>query len=189
MFSKIFAKFKGKKQAKILILGLDGAGKTTLLYTMQLGKTVEVFPTVGFNTETASVGNISFTLWDLGGQTHLRAYWRFYLPETTGLIYVVDATDGERLELARTELASLLSEPDLAGVALCVLVNKRDVAGSLDSKTVAERMRLSELCDGSEDKKAAGQNQQRPWAIFDCSAVSEEYPGLAKGLDWLSGNV
>ncbi|TNV76177.1 hypothetical protein FGO68_gene8883 [Halteria grandinella] len=32
MFSKIWARFIGKKEMRILMVGLDAAGKTTILY-------------------------------------------------------------------------------------------------------------------------------------------------------------
>ena len=38
IFSSLFARLWGSKEARILILGIDGAGKTTILYKMQLGE-------------------------------------------------------------------------------------------------------------------------------------------------------
>ena len=65
-------------------------------------------PTIGFNVETLSYKNIKFQVWDLGGQTSIRPYWRCYYPNTDAIIFVVDSTDVERLELAKTELFQLL---------------------------------------------------------------------------------
>lgn len=36
------------------------AGKTTILYQLQLGKVVSTIPTIGFNVETVTYGNIKF---------------------------------------------------------------------------------------------------------------------------------
>ena len=33
---------------------------------------------VGFNVETVNYKNLKFQVWDLGGQTGLRPYWRCY---------------------------------------------------------------------------------------------------------------
>lgn len=41
-----------KKEAKVLMLGLDAAGKTTILYQMKLGFMVETIPTMGFVYES-----------------------------------------------------------------------------------------------------------------------------------------
>ena len=51
---KLFTKFFGKKDARILMEGLDAAGKTTILYKLKLGEVVTTIPTIGFNVETVS---------------------------------------------------------------------------------------------------------------------------------------
>ena len=48
-FAKLFA---GKKEMRILMVGLDAAGKTTILYKLKLGEVVTTIPTIGFNVET-----------------------------------------------------------------------------------------------------------------------------------------
>ncbi|KAL0385536.1 UNVERIFIED_CONTAM: ADP-ribosylation factor 2 [Sesamum radiatum] len=53
---------------RILMVGLDAAGKTTILYKLKLGEIVTTIPTIGFNVETVEYKNISFTVWDVGGQ-------------------------------------------------------------------------------------------------------------------------
>ena len=35
-------------------------------------------PTIGFNVETVEYKNISFTVWDVGGQDKIRPLWRHY---------------------------------------------------------------------------------------------------------------
>jgi hypothetical protein len=78
MFSKLLSMLWGSKEVRILILGLDGAGKTTILYRLQIGEVVTTIPTIGFNVETVTYKNIKFQVWDLGGQTSIRPYWRCY---------------------------------------------------------------------------------------------------------------
>ena len=75
---------------------------------LQVDEPVTTVPTIGFNVETLSYKNIKFQVWDLGGQTSIRPYWRCYYPNTDAIIFVVDSTDVERLELAKTELFQLL---------------------------------------------------------------------------------
>ena len=62
-FSKVFGKLFGKKDVRILMVGLDAAGKTTILYKLKLGEIVTTIPTIGFNVETVEYKNISFTVW------------------------------------------------------------------------------------------------------------------------------
>ena len=39
---------------------------------------------VGFNVETVEYKNISFTVWDVGGQDKIRPLWRHYFQNTQG---------------------------------------------------------------------------------------------------------
>lgn len=92
------------------MVGLDAAGKTTILYKLKLGEIVTTIPTigklqsfkhsfdyhilniilfypmfmtfVGFNVETVEYKNISFTVWDVGGQDKIRPLWRHYFQNT-----------------------------------------------------------------------------------------------------------
>jgi len=70
--SSLFTRLFGKKQMRILMVGLDAAGKTTILYKLKLGEIVTTIPTIGFNVETVEYKNISFTVWDVGGQVNLK---------------------------------------------------------------------------------------------------------------------
>lgn len=103
-FSSLWSSLFGQKELKICILGLDNAGKTTLTYQMTMGEAVATAPTVGSNTEGFTYKNLRFLLWDVGGQTSLRASWTSYLANTDAIVFVFDSTDGERVGLAREEL-------------------------------------------------------------------------------------
>ena len=59
-------------------------------------------------------------IWDVGGQTTLRSYWRNYYEQTEGLIWVIDSTDVRRLEDCKRELHKLLVEERLAGATLLI---------------------------------------------------------------------
>ncbi len=71
--SKALSRLFGKKEMRILMVGLDAAGKTTILYKLKLGEIVTTIPTIGFNVETVEYKNISFTVWDVGGQDKARS--------------------------------------------------------------------------------------------------------------------
>lgn len=45
--SKLLAGLFGKKEMRILMVGLDAAGKTTILYKLKLGEIVTTIPTIG----------------------------------------------------------------------------------------------------------------------------------------------
>lgn len=47
IFSQLFKSLIGKKEMRILMVGLDAAGKTTILYKLKLGEIVTTIPTIG----------------------------------------------------------------------------------------------------------------------------------------------
>ncbi|KAK3953340.1 ADP-ribosylation factor family-domain-containing protein [Pseudoneurospora amorphoporcata] len=162
--------FWTKKEIRILILGLDNAGKTTLLYRLKIGEVVTTIPTIGFNVESVTYKNLNFNVWDLGGQTSIRPYWRCYYANTAAVIFVVDSTDMERLQTASDELAAMLNEEELKDAALLVFANKQDQPGAKGAADISQALRLGELRD-------------RNWSIMACSAV--DGTGINEGMDWL----
>src|SRR3954471_9725313 len=124
--SKLLKGLFGKRDVRILMVGLDAAGKTTILYKLKLGEIVTTIPTIGFNVETVEYKNIKFTVWDVGGQDKIRLLWRHYYQNTQGLIFVVDSSDKERVELAKEELHKMLNEEDLRDAVVLVFANKQD---------------------------------------------------------------
>lgn len=53
---------------------------------------------------------------------------------------MVDAADSEKIEASRTELHNLLDKPQLEGIPVLVLGNKRDLPYALDENGLIERM-------------------------------------------------
>ena len=45
--SKLLQSLFGKKEMRLLMVGLDAAGKTTILYKLKLGELVTTIPTIG----------------------------------------------------------------------------------------------------------------------------------------------
>ena len=130
-FTKIWQRMIGKQEMRILMVGLDAAGKTTILYKLKLGEVVTTIPTIGFNVETVEYKNLSFTVWDVGGQDKIRPLWRHYYQGTNGLIYVVDSNDRDRIEDAREELTKMLNEDEMRDAVLLVFANKQAGASVL----------------------------------------------------------
>ena len=74
-----------KKKDVFLMVGLDAAGKTTILYKLKLGEVVTTIPTIGFNVEQVDYKNISFTVWDVGGQDKIRPFGVITIKTRKGL--------------------------------------------------------------------------------------------------------
>ena len=144
-FSKLFARLFGKKDMRILMVGLDAAGKTTILYKLKLGEIVTTIPTIGFNVETVEYKNINFTVWDVGGQDKIRPLWRHYFQNTQGLIFVVDSNDRERINEANEELQKMLNEDELRDAVLLVFCNKQDLPNAMSVAEVTDKLGLHSL--------------------------------------------
>lgn len=80
---------------------------------------------IGFNVESVTYKNIKFQVWDLGGQTTIRPYWRCYYPNTQAIIYVVDSSDTDRVGTSREEFHAILQEEELKDALLLVYANKQ----------------------------------------------------------------
>lgn len=159
---------------RILMVGLDAAGKTTILYKLKLGEIVTTIPTIGFNVETVEYKNISFTVWDVGGQDKIRPLWRHYFQNTQGLIFVVDSNDRERAEEAQEELCKMLQEDDLREAALLVFANKQDLPNAMTAAEITDKLKLNTF-------------RGRTWYIQGTCAT--QGTGLYEGLDWLSAEL
>jgi len=61
-FARLFSSFFGKKDMRILMVGLDAAGKTTVLYKLKLGEIVTTIPTIG-NYAFLIVLNFKVLMW------------------------------------------------------------------------------------------------------------------------------
>merc|ERR1740130_1130396 len=158
VFTKLWDRLAGKTDMRILMVGLDAAGKTTI-------------PTIGFNVETVEYKNISFTMWDVGGQDKIRRLWRHYYQGTNGLIFVVDSNDRERTEDAREELHKMLNEEEMREAVVLVFANKQDLPNSMPAAEITEKLGLSAL-------------RNRQWFIQSACATTGD--GLYEGIDWMS---
>ncbi|KAI0222560.1 Arf GTPase arf1 [Massospora cicadina] len=173
-FSKLFSNLFGKKEMRILMVGLDAAGKTTILYKLKLGEIVTTIPTIGFNVETVDYKNISFTVWDVGGQDKIRPLWRHYFQNTQGIIFVVDSNDRDRVNEAREELQRMLCEEELKDALLLIFANKQDLPKAMNAADLTDKLGLHSL-------------RNRQWYIQSTCATSGD--GLYEGLEWLSTNL
>eukprot|EP00954_Amorphochlora_amoebiformis_P019279 1331653-Amorphochlora_amoeboformis.AAC.1 len=125
-------------------------------------------PTIGFNVEYVHYNKIKFAVWDLGGQTNIRPYWRCYYANTHAIIYVVDSADKERMATAKKELMSMLAEEELKDSVLLVFANKQDQKEAMKVTEVSKQLGLTSL-------------KNRQWHIEKSSAIknignSPSYP-------------
>ena len=105
--------------------------------------------------------NISFTVWDVGGQDKIRPLWRHYYQNTQGLIFVVDSNDKDRVGEAHDELHRMLSEDELREAIVLVFANKQDLPNAMSVAEVTDKLGLHSL-------------RNRKWYIQATCATSGE---------------
>ena len=113
-------------------------------------------------------------VWDVGGQTKLRAYWRNYFEQTEALVWVIDSADRLRMLECKQELHALLLEERLQGASLLVVANKQDLKGALREDEIREVLDLDGL-------------KMHTWRMVGCSAVTGEH--VEEGLTWVVEDV
>jgi ADP-ribosylation factor protein 6 len=170
----LFAKLFGKRELRVLMLGLDGAGKTTIIYRLKSKPNTSTIPTIGFNVEYINHQKQRFNVWDVGGQTRIRPLWRHYYIGTQVLIFVLDSHDRERLDEVQQELYRIIQDREMKDALLLIFANKQDLPHALTPAEVTEKLQLTKLKD-------------RDWYVQPSCATTGE--GLFEGLAWLSQHV
>ncbi|XBW37463.1 hypothetical protein QEN19_003045 [Hanseniaspora menglaensis] len=174
-FSSLFDNLFGSKELKVIMCGLDNAGKTTILYKLKIGEVIKTIPTIGFNVESVKYRNVTFTVWDVGGQDKIRPLWKHYYRNCESLIFVVDSTDKARLNEAKIAMDRVLSDVEMKESELLVFANKQDL--------LEHRMTVSEIAD----KLGLKTLKDRKWHIQGTCALDGD--GLYEGLEWLADNM
>merc|ERR1711918_140384 len=168
--------WSSKEKVKVCVVGLDNSGKSTILNKMKPKEASinEVTPTLGFTTEEFDHGNCSFQAWDMSGQSRYRELWQCYFQDASGIIFVIDSTDGIRMCVAKTELQEILKHQDAAGKPILFFSNKKDRPDAADVQKVWDQMELDKISD-------------RPIQIQPSDALRGE--GIKQGMDWLEKHV
>ncbi|XP_077878712.1 ADP-ribosylation factor-like protein 8A isoform X5 [Ictidomys tridecemlineatus] len=189
LFNKLLDWFKAlfwKEEMELTLVGLQYSGKTTFVNVIAIQDddnmsgqfNEDMIPTVGFNMRKITKGNVTIKLWDIGGQPRFRSMWERYCRGVSAIVYMVDAADQEKIEASKNELHNLLDKPQLQGIPVLVLGNKRDLPGALDEKELIEKMNLSaiqdrEICCYSISCKEKDNIDLHVVPALDCQLPSE----------------
>lgn len=121
----MFSAFKGKKKATLAILGLDSSGKSTLVNLFNT-KSLPTLPTMGFSFEEITFANTTIKIWDIGGQKEFVAYWKQYVDDIDGMVFMIDIADEKRFRDSY-EGFKLLSPHLKDGLSVLLFLNKTDL--------------------------------------------------------------
>jgi GTPase SAR1 family protein len=95
------------------MLGLDGSGKTSILNKLDWEESPDIYPTIGNKRSRFTFSKTSgfkytkvgtLEIWEVGGQANIRSIWRQHLQYVSYLIWVVDASNFERIQESKEEL-------------------------------------------------------------------------------------
>lgn len=142
------SKVDDSHERRVLLLGLDGAGKTSIMNQVcvangdQESYTVPPQPTKGSAVYRIKNAANSYNVWDIGGADATRKYWASFLQDTDLLIFVVDASDTNKLSTAVSTLKQLLGDSRMDTVPILVIANKQDCQNALKPDQVKEALDL-----------------------------------------------
>ncbi len=162
------------KRAKLFVFGLDNAGKTAIVNRLRGQPFVETKPTFAADIEQFEKQHLIFHTFDMAGQVTLRTKWFQYLPESDGLIFVIDYNQPDRFKEAFSEFVRIVEDPDASMRPVLIYANKKDLYRKFEISKFATVFELRKLL-------------KHPWKVVPCSAKTGE--GLEAGLNWLIDNI
>ncbi|XP_074308795.1 ADP-ribosylation factor-like [Silene latifolia] len=164
----------GKKKLQMLMIGRGFAGKSTILHQLIHGEFIPInTATVGIDPEDLDYKDVSFVIFEIGGQLRdMQLLLKHCFNTTPALIMVVDSSDRDRIEDAREELHRYMKEIEVIGKKANILVyaNKQDLPNAMSVAEITDKLDLQLL-------------DRHYWHVQASSCVTGE--GLHDGLDWL----
>ena len=166
------------QEMEIAILGLSNAGKSSFVHVIQTGEFEDdLLPTIGFRLQKVRNSGVDIKLWDLGGQAQFRAgMWGRYSRSCDTIVYVIDCSDQETLDLAFEELFRVIGYQELAKIPLLLLFNKVDLLPGTEEdkmnavKSILEQFRFDEI-----------KEREKIWFPISCKQLYN----IDKTLEWL----
>jgi GTP-binding protein SAR1 len=165
---------KDSKSNTILLLGLDDAGKTTLTGRLTQNRLIQAAPTGKPSKHEIKIGSTLLAITDVGGHQQARRLWRDYMFASTRLIFVIDASNRQRLPEARYELLNVLNDDEIQSIPLLILANKIDNTGTAyGEKELIYHLDLDKYL-----------NEENP-RVKLCMCSIKRNEGFTDGLKWL----
>ncbi|XP_012288892.1 ADP-ribosylation factor-like protein 3 [Orussus abietinus] len=172
-------------ERRVLLLGLDGAGKTSVM-NQAIASTdekslyiVPPVPTHGFRVYVLKYGPYTFNIWEIGGADDTRKYWSNFLQDTDLLVFMVDASDTNKLSHAVSELKQLLGDSRMDNVPILVIANKQDQLDALRPNEVKEALDLVSIAPKKHKVEVIGcQTRPLPELPTECADFNWHHPSV-----------
>lgn len=168
-----------KKRITLGVFGLDGAGKTSMISCIGGAALQNTTPTMGYSPTDLETEHHIVRIFDLGGASTFRGVWPHYFHDCHGVLFVVDASDRERLPEAASVFKQLTEHEYIIGKPIAVACNKRDLAGdNAGAVTGPEGLNVANQIAKNTSVK-----------ISACCAVKDGDTGVDSCADWLLTTV
>eukprot|EP01097_Dermamoeba_algensis_P008215 TRINITY_DN538_c0_g1_i1.p1 TRINITY_DN538_c0_g1~~TRINITY_DN538_c0_g1_i1.p1 ORF type:complete len:192 (-),score=57.82 TRINITY_DN538_c0_g1_i1:91-666(-) len=165
----------GAIEAKILFLGLDNSGKSSVISYFESRGEVHTSeePTVGFKEKNIKYKSVNFRIWDVAGKENVRGLWKHYYSDKDAVVFVLDASNADRLEQGINQLKLVLGEGELKDSVLLVLANKQDLPDAVDAEAI--RVKLQPFV-----------GEKRVWKVFNSTTKVPGGELVQQAFWWLS---
>ncbi len=165
------------KRATIAITGLPAAGKTSFTQRLITGSYITSQPTFGVDVEFTSYQELPLQIWDMGGHMAFRKHiWRNYVEQSSGLIYIFDASDIELMEESVEWFWECYSWIEEKEVPILFLANKWDLVENKDEV-------MEKIISGFRLNDIASKALKTPFRFFFISVKTGAY--LTEAMNWL----
>ena len=183
------------------MIGPDNSGKTSLLHRLkwlsrnfgchngenrtviaeastELPPLPPTLPTIGTNIETLAFSKssegaspVAIQLREKGGE--MAPVWATYYNDAACFLYVIDASDPQRLSASTVLLLEVLGHPKMQGKQGAIVFNKKDIKGALPLSEISAVMRLGDILQTSRSNLS----------VFHTSAATCD--GVDEVLQWI----
>ncbi|CAF0739297.1 unnamed protein product [Adineta steineri] len=158
----------------ILLVGLDDAGKTTLTGRLTQNRLIQTAPSAKPSKYEVKIGSTHLAVTDVGGHAQARRLWKEYMFASTRLIFILDASNRQRIPEARHELMKILDDEDVQSIPILILANKIDnVATACGEQELRYHLQIENFLN-VEDPRVK---------LCMCSISRNE--GFTDGIKWL----
>ncbi|KAM5211471.1 ADP-ribosylation factor-like protein 13A [Hipposideros larvatus] len=168
-----------RRNATIIIIGLNNSGKTVLLEAIQRLLPSRMDSCVTSELTTLLLDEYEVSIYDLNGDLQGREIWPNYYAQANGLVFVLDSSDWGRMHEVKSILTRLLSDQRVAGKPILVLANKQDKKNALLPRDIIQYLLLERLVN--ENKFLC--------RVEPCSAIQNlqgsDHHHIIEGLRWL----